>query len=151
MTGSDKDGTTESKRALATRGTEVRPSRSGPRSAMYAQRVLNSDPFTRHSKTAAYSQQHTTSTTTPCRERGWAAAARARHAYTKTYILAARALHTQLVRPSQPARTGRGTRWQQCVTDRPAYKSRSPHRPIQLYLQGVFHRSQKPLTKYISY
>lgn len=128
---------------------------------MYAQRVLNSDPFTRRTVhrrcTANSTAHHLHHHPWPSARVGGGSAGAARihththarihthshtrtsytcalHTHSYTYILT----HTCGSHARPCIRTGWGTRWQQCVTDRPAYESRSLHRPIQLYIQGDF-------------
>lgn len=101
--GSDKDETTESKRALATRGTEVRPSRSGPRSAMYASLTPTPSPAT------AQLQHIANSTPLPPLPLTKRAGGRRRQRGRGTHIhkcILARALHIKLIRASPHARGG---------------------------------------------
>lgn len=116
---------------------------------MYAQRVLNSDPFThrRRLHRARAANSAPPPLPPPLTENAGGRRQRGRGAHTHTQTGAhanARVAYTKLTRARARgpyARTGWGTRWQQCVTDRPANESRSPHRPIQLYIQGVFSTS----------
>lgn len=112
-----------------------RPSRSGSR-AMYAQRVLNSDPFTRHrfldnttaNRTEHHHHHHHHYHPWQSARVGGGAGAAHRH----TRILIHLHIHTHTHTRECTHAEGWGTRWQQCVTDRPAHESRSSHSPTQL-------------------
>lgn len=113
----------------------VRPSRNA-RGPMYAQRASltpSPSPTRRTPLQPLHSQQHTTATafTTPLPPLAEHAGGRRAHTHTRN----------TRARSKRSLCTGRGTRWQQCVTDRPAHESRS-HRPIQLYvcIQDDFRR-----------
>lgn len=117
----------------------VRPSRSsGPRARCTRNASLTPRPFTAPPNGQ---QNHATTTTTPGWVHGWAAAARARRAHALVAHTRAHKRKSQC----EPVITGWGKCWQQCVTDRPAYESRSTRRPIQLYIQGVFSSDRQAI------
>lgn len=141
-TGRGGAGATETKRPRARerwrRHVEprVRPSRSGP---TYAQRVLNSDPFTHPMLTIRRDRCIANSTLLlplpPLNKRTggrrWRRG-RGAHTYIRTTLAPplSRCIHTKLTRASSNVRcTGWGPRWQQCVTDRPAYDRNQGHTP----------------------